>query len=418
MQTPKLLWLKENLPATWQRTAHFFDLPDYLTYRATGSFTRSLCSLVCKWTYLGHKGLDGKGWDASYFRAIGLGDFVREKFERIGTRVRPMGEPIENGVNAQAARELGIPAGTPVGVSIIDAHSGGLGLLGASVDGKKTTEALLQKRLALIDGTSSCHMAVSKKPRFVPGVWGPYFSAMVPGFWLTEGGQSAVGALIDHVIFSHPAAAQLKRAAQKEKTSVFDKLNTQVRDLAQRRGVSYFGELTADLHINPDYHGNRSPRADPTLKGMVSGLTLDESLDDLALQYLAVVQAVAYGTRDIITQMNKQGYRIETIFVTGGGAKNPLFLQTHADVTGCTLILAKEPEAVLLGSAVLGAAACGKYKTLFEAMCAMNKTGRVIKPNLSKTVADYHAAKFAVFGQMHKDYLNYRALMHIPCKRG
>ena len=48
MQTPKLLWVKENLPQAWKRTAHFFDLPDYLTYRATGDTTRSLCSLVCK----------------------------------------------------------------------------------------------------------------------------------------------------------------------------------------------------------------------------------------------------------------------------------------------------------------------------------------------------------------------------------
>ena len=44
MQTPKLLWLRENLPATWRRAARFFDLPDYLTYRATGDDTRSLCT--------------------------------------------------------------------------------------------------------------------------------------------------------------------------------------------------------------------------------------------------------------------------------------------------------------------------------------------------------------------------------------
>ena len=42
MQSPKLLWLKQNSPQTWQRTARFFDLPDFLTYRATGSDTRSL----------------------------------------------------------------------------------------------------------------------------------------------------------------------------------------------------------------------------------------------------------------------------------------------------------------------------------------------------------------------------------------
>lgn len=41
---------------------------------------------------------------------------------------------------------------------------------------------------------------------YVPGVWGPYYNAMIPGLWLLEGGQSATGMLIDHVINTHPAA--------------------------------------------------------------------------------------------------------------------------------------------------------------------------------------------------------------------
>lgn len=410
MQTPKLLWLKENLKGTWKRTAHFFDLPDYLTYRATGSFTRSLCSLVCKWTYLGHKGLNGEGWDAGYFKKIGLGDLASEGFKRVGTSVRPMGEPIPGGVSAAGAKDLGIPEGTPVGVSIIDAHSGGVGMLGAQVGGRRVTSAALQKRLALIGGTSSCHMAVSQKPRFVPGVWGPYFSAMVPGFWLTEGGQSAVGALIDHIIFSHPAMAEFDKQAQKEGVSVFAKLNDLAVETAKREGLAHVAEISKELHINPDFHGNRSPRANPTLKGMISGLTLDRSVDSLVRQYVAVVQAVAYGTRDIIEHMNAKGYDIKTIFACGGGSKNWFFLQTHADVTGCEIILPEQSEAVLLGSAILGAAASGVYKDLLEAMGAMSASARVIKP-VGGAVKAYHAKKFKVYQQMHKDFLRYRALM-------
>src|SRR5438309_1597705 len=98
MQSPKLLWLKENLPAAWRRARRFLDLPDFLTYRATGDETRSLCTTVCKWTYLGHEAAaapDSVGrWDGTFFHEIGLSDLVAEDYRRIGVRVRPMGEPL------------------------------------------------------------------------------------------------------------------------------------------------------------------------------------------------------------------------------------------------------------------------------------------------------------------------------------
>ena len=68
-------------------------------------------------------------------------------------------------------------------------------------------------RLAYIMGTSACIMATTVDPRFVPGVWGPYYSGMVPGFWLNEGGQSAAGAAVDHLLRSHPAHAEAAATA-------------------------------------------------------------------------------------------------------------------------------------------------------------------------------------------------------------
>ncbi|MDB6094247.1 MAG: ribulokinase [Verrucomicrobia bacterium] len=408
MQTPKLLWLKRNLPGTWKRAARFLDLPDFLTYRATGDDTRSLCTTVCKWTYLGHR--RGRGWDTSYFRRIGLGDLATEKFRRIGTRVAGMGEPVGRGLAPRAAKELGLSAGTPVGVGIIDAHAGGLGVLGAGLRARTIGAAEFERRLALIGGTSSCHMAVSAKPRFIRGIWGPYFSAMVPGFWLTEGGQSATGALIDHVIFSHAAAGPLAAVAKKSGRTIYELLNDRLDALVKSTGAKFPGELTRHLHIQPDFHGNRSPRADPTLRGAMSGLPLSATVDDLALQYLAAIQAVAHGTRHIIDAMNLRGYRITTLAACGGGTKNPVFLREHADITGCTIILPKEPEAVLLGSAMLGAVACRAQPSVAAAMAAMSAAGRTIRPAPGKTKA-FHARKHAVFHRLHGDYLAYRAMM-------
>jgi FGGY-family pentulose kinase len=411
METPKLLWVKKYLPKAWKRTARFFDLPDFLTYRATGDETRSLCSTVCKWTYLGHRG-EGKGWDATYFKQIGLGDLAADKFKRLGTKVRPMGEPIGQGLSEKAAKELGLNTGTAVGVSIIDAHAGGIGMLGAPVRGAKVTSKTLETRLALIGGTSSCHMAVSQKPLFIRGIWGPYFSAMIPGMWLTEGGQSATGALIDHVIFSHAAAAPLLAQAKKQGKTIYELLNARLEALAKSEGVAFPAGLTRDLHVQPDFHGNRSPRANPTLRGAFSGLSLSATEDDLARQYLAAIQAVAYGTRHILEEMNKKGYAIKTLLACGGGTKNPVFLREHADITGCQIVLPTEPEAVLLGSAVLGGVASKHFPSVLAAMNAMNSAEKIVEPTKGK-VAAYHDSKYRVFHRMHADFLSYRDMMGV-----
>lgn len=412
MESPKLLWLKENMPKTWKRATRYFDLPDFLVFRATGTDVRSLCSTVCKWTYMGHETPSTEGsvgrWDESYWKKIGIPEFPKEGWSRIGQRVRPMGEPAGNGLSATAAKELGLVAGTPVGVSIIDAHAGGLGLIGAALDNKVPTPKSLEERIALIGGTSSCHMAVSREALFVPGIWGPYFSAMIPGMWLTEGGQSATGALIDHVIFSHARAADLKAQAKAEGKTVYDLLNHRLAALAE--GADFPAALTRERHVLPYFHGNRSPRANPTLKGVMTGLRLNDTVDELALQYLTTIQAVAHGTRHIIATMNENGYRISTILACGGGTKNPVFLREHADATGCRIVLPKEPEAVLLGSAILGAVASGRFPSVIAAMGAMNRVGSIIKPS-AKKVRAYHDAKYRVFLRMYEDSMAYREMM-------
>ncbi len=400
MQTPKLLWLRENLPSTWARAALFLDLPDFLTWRATGNDSRSLCSTVCKWTYLGHE----SRWDAAFFESIGLGDLARDGFARIGTKVLPIGAPVGGGLSARAAAELGLPEGTPVGTSAIDAHAGGIGTIGAALAGDGA--ASFDRRLALICGTSSCHMAVSPGPRFVPGVWGPYFSAMLAGMWLNEGGQSATGSLLDHIVRSHARGADIVKAAASR--NVYEVLNERLDALAA--GQPFPAALTRGLHVLPYFHGNRSPRADATLRGMVSGLSLSDTEDDLALLYLATVQGIAYGTRHIVAAFNARGYAIDTIIACGGLSKNPVFLREHADATGCAVALPEEPDAVLLGSAVLGAVAGGCHADISAAMAAMTRAHIAVTPSGGK-VAAFHSAKYAVFQRMYDDQIAYRALL-------
>ena len=88
--------------------------------------------MVCKWTYeiLPDKSMQ---WNKSYFSQIGLDDLLVEN--KIGDVVKSPGDTVGNGLSVDIARELGLQVGTPVGASIIDAHSGGLGLIGCQVEG-------------------------------------------------------------------------------------------------------------------------------------------------------------------------------------------------------------------------------------------------------------------------------------------
>ncbi|CAJ1071722.1 Hypothetical predicted protein [Xyrichtys novacula] len=410
MQPPKLLWLKENLrESCWNKAAHFFDLPDFLSWKATGSLTRSLCTLVCKWTYC-----PPEGWDASFWTSIGLEDLPENNFSRIGSVTCPPGSSLGEGLTQEAATDLGLKPGTAVGASLIDAHAGGLGVIGADVKGfhLPCEDQPITSRMAMICGTSTCHMAISERPLFVPGVWGPYLSAMVPDMWLNEGGQSATGRLIEHIVKGHAAYTHLQEQARQRVPfagkNIYSYLNSHL-SLMVNSG-SAVDLLGSSLHVWPDFHGNRSPLADQTLKGMVIGLSLSQTLDDLALLYLATIQALALGTLHILEAMKEAGHDIQTLFLCGGLSKNPLFVQIHANTTGLPVVLPDQMEAVLIGAGILGACASQDYSTIQEAMEKMAKVGKVVQPD--HELQSFYKKKYKVFLQLFAHQREYQTLMN------
>ena len=149
----------------------------------------------------------------------------------------------------------------------------------------------------------------------IPGIWGPYYSAVLEGYWLHEGGQSAVGSLIDHLIHSHPAF----KCIQSKSKNVYQYLEQKCIEQAEKESLPSIHWLTKKLHICPDFHGNRSPYADSDLKGSILGLELDKSELSLAKLYLAAIQALAYGTKSI---GNVQLYFILWQFCTLDGVAN------------------------------------------------------------------------------------------------
>ncbi|MGI9420126.1 MAG: FGGY-family carbohydrate kinase [Geminicoccaceae bacterium] len=379
MEIPKLMWLKRHLPEQWRRYGRLLDLADFLTFRASGSNQRSCCTVTCKWTYLAH---ETPGWQADFLGAMGLDDLFErsalpERAAAVGARLGSLTEA--------AAADLGLTTACKVGAGLIDAHAGALAALGPYLG---EGGASLDRHIGLIAGTSTCHMALSERPRAVPGVWGPYFSAVAPGLWLNEGGQSATGALLDHILAWHGEGRALGDGGHQAVLARIGALRAEEGDAFAER-----------LHVLPDFHGNRSPLADPHATGVISGLTLDSSFDSLACLYYRTAVAIALGTRHILETLNDRGYRIDHLHVAGGHTKNPLLMSLYADTTGCRVVTSAEEDVVLLGTAIVAAQAAGLYPDLGSAAAAMARTGTGIEPDARRRAA--FDRDYRIFLTMH-----------------
>lgn len=375
MELPKILWLKKNLPASYQRAWRLFDLADFLVWKATDTDAASVCTLTCKWNYLAHE----KCFSGPLLDTVGLSDLT----EKIPPRIAEIGERV-GFLGEHAARQCGLHTGVAVSSGLIDAHAGGLAMLGAHPDGA----------LAIISGTSNCHMITNRDEIFVEGVWGPYWNAMLPQLWLGEGGQSAAGALVDWTISQHGYYPELIQQAKAAGVSPYQLLNQWVLEL--ERAEKY---PTRALHVLADHHGNRSPRADHTARGAVFGLTLERDKTALARLYHATLQSIAYGTRHIIDAMTAAGHVIDDIYLCGGATRNALWLREYANATGRTVRLIQDDDPVTLGAAISGAVAAGLFKDFASACNTLVRKGPAISPELEHS--PFHAAKYAVYLEMY-----------------
>lgn len=360
MQMPKLMWLKRRQPAQWAKAGYFFDLADFITWRATGSNARSRCTMTAKWNYLSH---EAAGWSEGFLRSIGLEDLRARG--ALPQETLPVGALVGR-LTAEAAEALGLDTGCAVATGLIDAYAGALGVLGPFAGAPET----LERRLALIGGTSSCLVAFSRAEKFGFGMWGPYYEAVLPGQWLIEGGQSATGALLDHVVRSHGAGGEPDAAAHA-------RIAARIGEMRAQEGEAFAGRL----HVLPDFHGNRSPLADPHALGVISGLSLDASFDGLCRLYWRSAVAIALGIRHILEKLGESGYAVDTLHVAGGHVRNPLLMELYRDVTGCRVVVPQGGDAVLCGTAMVAAVAGGLYRDLPAAGAGMYAGGAEFLPD-------------------------------------
>lgn len=461
MEIPKVLWLKNHMPADLFKRCKFYDLADALTHLATGNETRSYCSTVCKQGFV-PVGVDGsvKGWQEDFYRTIGLGDLVNDNFKRMGGVdgvVSPFPffaitffekEPeltvstSQNGtylsagelvgtLSEEAAEQLGLPAGIAVGSGVIDAYAGWIGTVGAKVNlgsdcldenSAKNDVSQAFTRLAAVAGTSTCHLAMSENPVFVDGVWGPYRDVLIPGFWMAEGGQSATGELLKYILETHPAYAETTAASKALGQNIYDFLNDHLREMAEGVGAPFIGYLTRHYFFYGDLWGNRSPIADPHMRGAIIGMSSDKTSDGLALLYYAAMEFIALQTRQIIETMIEAGHNIRSIFMSGSQCQNDILMDLIATSCGMPVLVPRYVNAAVVhGAAMLGAKAAsaddkGNTEPLWDIMDRMSKPGKTVRADTHRGKNMLLEAKYEVFLEQCRTQRDYRNRVDLALK--
>jgi len=321
---------------------------------------------------------------------------------------------------AKAAEDFGLPAGIAVGSGVIDAYAGWIGTVGAEVQLEEDEAAPANDvsqaftRLAAVAGTSTCHLAMSKEPVFVPGVWGPYRDVLMPGFWMAEGGQSATGELMKHMLETHPAYGEAAKEAEAAGQNIYDFLNEHLRSLAETTKAPSMAYLGRHLFFYGDLWGNRSPVADPNMRGAIVGLSSDKGRDSMALVYYAAMEFIALQTRQIVETMNSAGHGIRSIFMSGSQCQNPVLMGLMATACGMPVLIPRYINAAVVhGAAMLGAKAAsadgeGKTEALWDIMARMSKPGSVARASGDAAEKRLLDAKYDVFLDQCRTQQEYR----------
>ena len=334
----KVLETLERAPEAYAAAERFLEAGDWIVWQMTGREVRSECAA-------GYKGMwiKGRGFPSrEFFRELDprLENVVAEK---LSEAFLPLGAPA-GCLQPAVAAKMGLRPGTPVAAAIVDAH--------AAVPGCGVVEA---GRLAMIMGTSICHMLLGEKRQIVEGMCGVVEDGIVPGLWGYEAGQSAVGDIYAW-FFRAGVTPELEREASARGISAAEL----VTEKAQRLMPGSTGLVALDW-----WNGNRSILVDAELSGVLVGATLATRPEEI---YRALVEATAFGTRMIIDAFGDQGLATCDIVACGGLAeKSPLVMQIFADVTGREIRLPRSLQATGLGAAIHGTVAAGHYKTFAEA---------------------------------------------------
>ena len=376
----KLLETVREAPKVYGAADRFIEAGDWLVWQLTGQEKRCLSAAGFKAMRVSRAKKKGE-WiypSQAFFKALNprLANVVPEKME---SDIIALGSNA-GCLTAQMAKKTGLLPGTPVAAANIDAH--------AAVPACTVTEA---GKLVMIMGTSTCHLLAAKREKPVEGVCGIVKDGVIPGLWGYEAGQSGVGDVFAWYI-QNGIPAELSQAAKRSKMDIYQYLEQQAAQLQPAES----GLLALDW-----WNGNRSVLVDADLSGLLIGQTLATRPHEI---YRALLEATAFGTRQIIEAFTSQGVAIDELIACGGlAAKNPLMLQIYSDVTGRPIKVAASDQASALGAAMYGAVAAGVHTDITQAARKMAKVRKkIFRPKSTNKIV--YDQLFAEYTKLHDQF--------------
>jgi L-ribulokinase len=327
---PKLIELWRDDRDVYDACDAFIEATDWIVWFLTGNELRNSCTAGYKAMWSPQEGLPS----ADYFEAAYPG-FTRPQ-EKLGTEFSPLGT-CAGTLRAPLAARLGLPNGVAVAVGNVDSF---VSVPGAGVEQPGT--------FVMVVGTSICDLVIDCDEVRLPGVTGVVRDGILPGFYGYEAGQAAVGDMLAWFVqtLAPPDAeyGALEQAAA-----------------AIAPGAT--GLVALDW-----WNGNRTILADADLSGVIVGLTLQTTREQI---YRALLESIAFGNRRIIENFEEHGLNLNEIVACGGIAeKSPLTMQLLADTSGLRVSVPDSGQIPARGAALFGAVAAGAFADIAGAIAA------------------------------------------------
>lgn len=364
---PKALWLKHHEPEIYNSCYKIVEQLDWINYQLCGEWSSSICNTTCKWNYVSSLG----GYQRDFFEQIGFEDYE----EKLVTRVDKIGERV-GFIRPELCEKYGFSRDMEVVQGGIDAHMAMFGL-----------DVLRPGKVGIIMGTSFVHLCLSEEKPDMPGIWGPYDSAVLDHMWLLEGGQISASGLVNwfRQNFHIP----------EENGNPYARL----LDIPDRIPIGADGVTVLDF-----FQGNRTPDKDASAKGVIFGLNVKHTWEHI---YRAILEAVSYGTYNIISNYEKYEYMVDMITACGGVTKDAKWMQMISDVTGKPITVNRNSQAGALGCCVVSASRGRCYGSFQEAAEQMVIPAKIIRPDMEK-----HQAYLPYFRKYLELYENLKDFMH------